>query len=199
VTKRDFVQHYVLRWFNRTRTGDPGMSRLIYEGECLWKHISKHGYGASQERGPREHMDWYGSLTELQGEWFDEFWDAFSYKQGRNEAAMCWFQINPDPDTAAHIIHAAGLEAEKRKRLPDGQTPIMAQGWLNARRWEDYPEPQSQRVASRRDADRAERGRLRSEIAHLERLLAYQDNEQLRAQRDELRGRLAVLEEENDG
>jgi acyl transferase domain-containing protein len=72
-------------------------------------------------------------------EMFDLFWDAFSYKHGKIEAADSWLDIR-DMDNALFdkIISAAKATAEARtKLLSEGKTPKMAQGWLSGRRWDD--------------------------------------------------------------
>jgi hypothetical protein len=71
---------------------------------------------------------------------FEEFWETFAHKKGRAEAADAWLDI-PElaPELAKRIIDAAGREARARPALiSKGQTPKWAQGWLSARRWEDW-------------------------------------------------------------
>ncbi|HOV88042.1 MAG TPA: hypothetical protein PLM79_16925 [Syntrophobacteraceae bacterium] len=71
---------------------------------------------------------------------FEEFWSTFAYKKGRAEAADAWLDI-PDltRELAARITKAAAREARARPGLiARGGTPKMAQGWLSARRWEDW-------------------------------------------------------------
>lgn len=79
-------------------------------------------------------------------ETFMAFWDIFDYKRGRAEAADAWLNI---PKLTAVICEqinkAARIEAENRKLIIEaGKSPIMAQGWISSRRWEDeiYTEPQ---------------------------------------------------------
>lgn len=72
-------------------------------------------------------------------ETFKRFWSAFDYKAGRAEAIDAWLDI---PKLTASmvetIVAAAEREAKARAELrKQGRTPIMAQGWLTARRWED--------------------------------------------------------------
>lgn len=196
MSKRHFIQQAAIRFLD---LHEPDVDRAIAYAERLWQRLCERGYGAVQNGAPREHLDWYGALSAGQRAAFDRFWSAFDLKRGRNGAAMRWAQINPDAALAEHIIHAAGLEAEARKKLSAGQSPIMAQGWLHARRWEDYPPPAAEAADTARRGEAAERQRLHAEIKHLERLLQFQDNAQLREQRDELAGRLAVLEVEADG
>ena len=72
-------------------------------------------------------------------ETFDQFWDAFNYKSARAQAADAWLAI-PElkPSIVDLIIKAAEAEAKGRPgRIAAGSTPKMAQGWINARRWED--------------------------------------------------------------
>ncbi|NTU49502.1 MAG: DUF4373 domain-containing protein [Desulfobulbaceae bacterium] len=77
----------------------------------------------------------YGKRLET----FNLFWDAFDYKKGRAEAADSWIDIPSLTVTIVDkIIDAAKIEAVSRKELiASGKTPIMAQGWISGRRWED--------------------------------------------------------------
>ncbi len=71
---------------------------------------------------------------------FNEFWESFGLKKGRAEAADAWLDIPAlSPELTRKIIDAAGKEARARPALVSkGQTPKWAQGWLSARRWEDW-------------------------------------------------------------
>ena len=70
---------------------------------------------------------------------FKLFWDAFSYKSGKAEAADSWLDIPELRDSlVAKIVEAAKQEAAGRPALvAANRTPKMAQGWLTSRRWED--------------------------------------------------------------
>lgn len=78
-------------------------------------------------------------------ETFSVFWDKFNYKSGKAAAADSWLSIPKLTDATCCIIYkSAELEAEKRATLINsGSTPIMAEGWIAARRWEDEPETQT--------------------------------------------------------
>jgi arsenate reductase-like glutaredoxin family protein len=78
-------------------------------------------------------------LTGKRLETFLKFWEAFSYKSGRAEAADAWLDIEKlTMAEVEKIVTAAKSEALRRPTLiSDGKTPKMAQGWLTARRWED--------------------------------------------------------------
>jgi hypothetical protein len=82
----------------------------------------------------------------LQGsrlESFLRFWKAFDYKKDKASAADSWMNIPAMTDRIIDdICKAAKLEAStRRERIERGQTPIYAQGWLSARRWEDEAAP----------------------------------------------------------
>lgn len=71
---------------------------------------------------------------------FEKFWQTFGYKKGRSEAADAWLDVlDLTPDLARKIIRAAERESEARPLLvAKGRTPKWAQGWISARRWEDW-------------------------------------------------------------
>jgi hypothetical protein len=70
---------------------------------------------------------------------FNRFWICFNYKKDRASAADSWLEIPQLTDTLVDTIcTAAEKEAAGRSALiQKGRTPIYAQGWLTARRWED--------------------------------------------------------------
>lgn len=73
---------------------------------------------------------------------FLSFWKAYAYPHGRAEAADAWLEIDDltHEMVEARIIPAAKREAAGRAALKaKGLTPKMAQGWLNARRFDDEP------------------------------------------------------------
>lgn len=72
---------------------------------------------------------------------FLQFWDAFGYKKGKAAAADSWLEIPQLTNTLVEqIIEAAKTEAKYRPdQIARGRTPIYAQGWITARRWEDEP------------------------------------------------------------
>ncbi len=72
-------------------------------------------------------------------ETFNQFMDDFGYKNGRADAADAWLDIPSLTTTLVDTIYTAA-RAEKKRR-PDlenrGSTPVMAQGWISGKRWED--------------------------------------------------------------
>jgi hypothetical protein len=67
------------------------------------------------------------------------FWDKYNLKKGKAEAADSWLDIPQLTDKLCEKIYiAAESEAKQRINLESkGLTPIWAQGWITARRWED--------------------------------------------------------------
>lgn len=67
------------------------------------------------------------------------FWNKFDRKKGKAEAADSWIDIPQLTNELCNKIYiAAENEAKQRKEAEaKGLTPIWAQGWITARRWED--------------------------------------------------------------
>ena len=69
---------------------------------------------------------------------FLQFWEAFSYKRGKAEAADAWINLKVTRKLLPEIIKGAEAEAKNRSTIISKKlTPGMAEGWLSGRRWED--------------------------------------------------------------
>ena len=70
---------------------------------------------------------------------FETFWEKFADKRGKAKAADCWLRIpGYTPALAKTISSAAKSFANHRPTIKaENLTPIMAEGWLSGRRWED--------------------------------------------------------------
>ncbi|MEJ2692607.1 MAG: hypothetical protein P8166_05960 [Candidatus Thiodiazotropha sp.] len=168
--KKDFVQRASIAFMAPL---DFNLDRAVNYAVALWDRLSERGYGAAKPSGPRESVDWYGKLTAYQREWFDRFWKAFRYKQGRNEAAMVWHQMG-EPSQAEYqrIVDAAAAEAHKPR--DPGASRKMAQGWLSKRRYDDFTPPAQKPEVD--DTPRAMR-ELMGELAQLKKLQKASPNE----------------------
>lgn len=89
----------------------------------------------SRESKPKAKPMLEGRSLEL----FNQFWDAFDFKQSRKQAEKAWADIPGMTEAlAAKICEAARREATLRPQYTArGRTPKYPQGWLNDRRWED--------------------------------------------------------------
>lgn len=69
---------------------------------------------------------------------FEAFWKTFNYSQGKAAAADAWIDLRVNNEMFQRILKGALKESQRRPQLLDsGRTPIMAQGWLSQRRFED--------------------------------------------------------------
>lgn len=162
--KKSFIQSMVIRGFGAV--GSDRFNEAIDYAETAWDALNKRGYGDAKQHEPNISNDWYAKLPDVQRKRFNAFWNAFSYKKGRNGAAMRWQQIGDmDDELFNWILHAAKLEADQQR--PVGQSRIMAQGWLHEGRWADYDQPSQVITASPATLQIRE---LRSEISNLQRL-----------------------------
>lgn len=69
---------------------------------------------------------------------FLRFWEAYPNKKDKPAAWKAWTKLAPDDALAAQIL--AGLERYKAQK-EDWRNWKHPGPWLNARGWEDYPEP----------------------------------------------------------
>jgi len=133
MSKKRFIQAVIIRSLPEL----PKLPAAIKYAEDLWDALTRHGYGQPTEGKPQTGKDWYRELSERQRKWFAAFWNAFGHKQGRNEAAMRWYQLGELTDEQyRQIVEAARKEASKQ--LAPGQVRKMAQGWLFEKRYLDY-------------------------------------------------------------
>lgn len=131
--KKRFIQSVIAR---SLPSADKREAALVYALD-LWDWLTSKGYGDDKPHEPRVSKDWYKELSAHQRRYFDAFWIAFNYKHGRNEAAMRWAQLGElTQDEYQRIIDAADKEAKTQRA--EGQVRKHAEGWLHARRFDDY-------------------------------------------------------------
>lgn len=167
--KRDFIQAACIQFMPETQWD---INKSIQYAEKLWLKLDEKGYGEPKVNGPQEIKKGYDKLTPLMRTGFDLFWLAFDYKKsGKDEAAAAWLQMD-DHSKAAYdkIITAAKRTAAERKTLPEGQVPIMAQGWLNKRRWLSYEETQTDAKVKQQTAAQQEMQKLNQDLAAARRM-----------------------------
>jgi hypothetical protein len=162
--KKDFIQAASIQFMPELQWN---VDKSISYAEKLWARLSEKGYGEAKPSGPREPEKAYDQLPPVMKTAFDLFWIAFDYKAGKDGAAARWLQQGELPKAEYDaIIAAARQEAQRRKTLPEGQTPIMAQGWLTGRRWLDHTAtPTDQRQQAQNARELALR-KLRGDLAH---------------------------------
>lgn len=174
--KRDFIQTACIQFMPETQWD---ITRSIQYAEKLWLRLDGLGYGEPKPSGPQELKRAYDRLGKLQQTGFDLFWLAFDYKKsGKDEAAGAWLQMDghskADYDK---IISAARQAATERKALPEGQVPMMAQGWLNKRRWLSYEATPTDHARLKQTARQQALFKLNQNISHAKRM-AEQTGEQ---------------------
>lgn len=80
-----------------------------------------------------------GTMEQYTGDlWFDEFWNSYPKKVGKQDAVKAWKKIKPDAVLMGKII--SGLNAWKGSdqwNKEDGQYIPYPATWLNKRKWED--------------------------------------------------------------
>ncbi len=77
---------------------------------------------------------------------FEQFWEAFDFKNGKRAAADAWLNIRWSQSAEENrtlfeqIVSAAKIESANRKAIrarDPTHKPKWAEGWLSASRWED--------------------------------------------------------------
>jgi hypothetical protein len=173
MTKKAFIQQIVIRALPPIVQ----LSATIQYAEQLWENLTIYGYGADVESKPQELKDYYELLTAYQRTAFDQFWEAFQYKKGRNEAAMRWWQMGELTHEQYHLIIEAAKQ-EAKQSIAVGQTRKWAQGWLTERRYEDFkPNPNQQR--KQRDLTWVN---LNNELNNLKRLYQLSPSPEIQSQ-----------------
>ncbi len=173
MTKKEFIQHIIIRAL-------PEMSRLsttIQYAEQLWESMTFYGYGQGKEPTPRAHKNYYQDLSPVQRVAFDAFWNAFKHKAGRNKAAMRWKELGELSEADYRVIIEAAKK-EAARPLPTGQVRLMAEGWLNQRRYEDFT-PDPHQAKKQHDLTRVH---LENELKNLKNLYALSPNEAIELQ-----------------
>jgi len=191
MNRTDYIRLAAAFLLPHTKRGDDkwDLDAAIGYAQELWRRTGGAEVDDKTAGTPRELGYWYRELSKdaQQKGWFDQFWEAFNHKQGRDGAAMRWVQIAPSADLAKTIIDAARLDAQKER--PRDAVRKMAQGWLSEARWEDYDtRPKSQRQA----APEVQRAHQLNELRGLETLYRHSESQDLRAKIDRLRADLRL-------
>jgi len=148
------------------QTGEkPCVDKAVRYAEKLWEKLTEKGYGAStKEHRPRSSRDYYKLLSEHQRKAFNLFWNAFGHKHGRDGAAMRFGQLG-ELTSAEYKIIIEAAKKESLRQLPYGQSRIMAQGWIEEKRYNDHtPSPKAKQNAAHAANN------LRNELASLQQL-----------------------------
>ena len=142
VSKRRISKQYNRR-YNRRTANSTTDGQQTDSKQYRNKNDKNNNYTASDDADQKFYLT--RKKRKLSGkrlETFEIFWKKFDYKLDKASAADAWMDI-PSLTTALceRIYSAAESEAKRRpaKKLA-GSTPIYAQGWISARRWEDEVE-----------------------------------------------------------
>jgi hypothetical protein len=167
--KKDFIQAASIQFMPELQWD---VDKSIAYAEKLWARLSEKGYGEPKQTGPRETDKAYDKLPPVMKAAFDVFWRAFDYKAGKDGAAARWLQMGELPKAEYDAIFAAAKqEAQRRKTLPEGQTPIMAQGWLTQRRWLDYAATETDQRRREQNQHQQTMIKLNGNLAHAKMML----------------------------
>jgi len=69
---------------------------------------------------------------------FEEFWNAYPKKTGKQSAQVVWNQLSPTPELLSRIIGSLTKEKSSRQWQTEGGRYIpKPENWLSQRRWEE--------------------------------------------------------------
>ncbi|MFZ2449098.1 MAG: hypothetical protein WAW36_01070 [Methylovulum miyakonense] len=166
--KRDFIQMAAAYFMPPTEWN---VDKSIVYAEKLWDRLTAKGYGESKPHDPKAGVDYYRKLSPAMQVQFDKFWIAFAYKEGKQGAAMRWWQMGElSAEHCDKIIHAAGQTAAARKNLPPDRVPIMAQGWLNEMRFLDGEVTETEKKKMSKDNVLVAMTIFNGDLAHAKRM-----------------------------
>jgi hypothetical protein len=196
--KRDFIQQAMIEFM-------PGLGwdidKSLAYAERAWQRLSERGYGDTQKQGPREIPKAYDQLQKLpmMKAQFDLFWAAFDYKQGRDRAAARWLQMGElSKSEYDQIIKSAKQAAEQRKKLPEGQIPKMAEGWLTERRWSDSQETQVDQAQKQQNEKQLQIRQINQDLAHAKKMAEQTGEDYWQAESEKLTEKLKQLRNQHD-
>jgi hypothetical protein len=167
--KRDFIQLTAAHFMVATNWD---VDKAIGYAERLWQRLGERGYGESKPHEPRAGgEDYYRKLSPAMQTQFDKFWIAFAYKEGKQGAAMRWWQMGEmSREQCDKIIRAAEKAAADRKNLPADRVPIMAQGWLNEMRFLDGEVSETEKKKMSKNSVTVALTSLNGDLAHAKRM-----------------------------
>ncbi len=193
---RDFIQQAVIEFLPQLNWD---IDKAIAYAEKLHKRLDEKGYGDSKPTGPREIKKPYEKLKPAMKTAFDRFWLAFDYKHGKAQAAGVWLQMGElNKQQYDQIIKAAKQEAQRRKQLPEGMTPIMAQGWLSQERWQDFEETGTEKQKKQQDQTAAKIREITSALNHAKAMNAKTEDEYWPKEVQRLTEQLKQLRQNNE-
>ncbi len=162
--RRDLIQHAAIEFLPQLNWD---VDKAIAYAEKLHQRLEEKGYGDSKPTGPREIKKPYEQLNAVMKTAFDLFWLAFDYKHGKAQAAGVWLQMGQQSKQQyQQIIKAAKQEAIRRKQLPEGMTPIMAQGGLSNERWQDLEQSGTEKEKKQQNQAAAKIREITSALNH---------------------------------
>lgn len=143
-----FIDKALMGKKDRTGTGRGQVRDRLHDTTIHPKPKTKEGKDIPQNEAFEEHEEEFyltkkgKKLSGKRLESFNLFWAAFNYKKGKAGAADSWIDIPVLKNGLVNdIVKSAELEASARQEIKtNGGTPIYAQGWIKARRWEDEPD-----------------------------------------------------------
>lgn len=71
--------------------------------------------------------------------WFDQFWEPYPRKDGKEAARKAWKKLPKNPDLYEHIINQVDLFKQTTWKGVEKRFIPMGSTFLNGKRWEDEP------------------------------------------------------------
>lgn len=143
-----FIFSFLKRSKQNARAGKKGMGKR-YDAESVNNDVNNAVITAlgnqdqdiNQDKNQDINQDINNAVVANEsstGKRFDEFWESYPRKVGKDSARKAWDKVSPDDELCDTILSA--IDAQKKSvqwRKDDGQYIPNPATWLSQKRWED--------------------------------------------------------------
>lgn len=142
MNRKQFIQTAVANCLPELLTGSIGFDKAVRGAERAWEALSERGHGDARQRPVEPSTGWYKSMQPHVQRQFDRFYTEYGLKKDRDAAAKAWLSIADMDDAMVDRIVVAAAMARRQDEESAAKDPQFKrkypEGWLRARRFEDF-------------------------------------------------------------